>query len=125
MSETNTYSFSGEPGLRLNPYTPEDLQEIRALYLPEKQPPESPLQPPCDPYAKPIKRDCAPRSNIRADDTGLHAFVPFPNELPIIRIRFRDGNTTFIFSGSYEGRHSLTAKLLKRMENDPDPEVVY
>ena len=65
------------------------------------------------------------RKNVRADDTGLHALVPFPNELPIIRIRFRDGNTTFIFSGSYEGRHSLTAKLLSRMENDPDPEVVY
>ena len=122
MSEPNTYSFSGEPGLRLNPYTPDDLQEIKALYLPGEQPPESL---PYDPYAKPIKRDCAPRGNVRADDIGLHAIVPFPNELPAIRIRFRDGNTTFIFTGSYEGRHSLTAKLLKRMENDPDPEVVY
>ena len=122
MSETNKYSFSGEPGLRLNPYTPEDLQEIKALYLPEEQPPESP---PYDPYARREPREVPPRGNVRADDTGLHAVVPFPNELPIIRIRFRDGNTTFIFSGSYEGRHSLTAKLLKRMENDPDPEVVY
>lgn len=122
MSEPNTYSFSGEPGLRLNPYTPEDLQEIKALYLPGEQASESP---PYDPYARREPREAISRGNVRADDTGLHAVVPFPNELPIIRIRFRDGNTTFIFSGSYEGRHSLTAKLLKRMENDPDPEVVY
>ena len=125
MEETNTYSFSGESGLRLNPYTPEELQEIKALYLPEELPPESPMLPPCDPYAKPVKRDHTPRANVRADDTGLYAVVPFPNELPAIRIRFRDGNTTFIFSGSYEGRHSLPAKLLARMEKDPDPEVVY
>ena len=122
MSKPNRYSLSGEPGLRLNPYTPEDLQEIRALYLPGEQPPE--LMP-YDPYLKPQPKEPVIRKNVRADETGLHAVVPFPNELPTIRIRFRDGNTTFIFSGSYEGRHSLTAKLLKRMENDPDPEVVY
>ena len=125
MEETNTYSFSGESGLRLNPYTPEELQEIKALYLPGEPPPESSMLPPCDSYAKPITRDHAPRANVRADDTGLYAVVPFPNELPAIRIRFRDGNTTFIFSGSYEGRHSLPAKLLARMEKDPDPEVIY
>ena len=109
MDEASNYSFSGEPGLRLNPYTPEELQEIKALYLPGEQPPESPVQPPCDPYAKPQPREPVIRKNVRADNTGLHAVVPFPNELPAIRIRFRDGNTTFIFSGSYEGRHSLTA----------------
>ena len=122
MSETNKYSFSGESGLRLNPYTPEELQEIKALYLPGEPPSESP---PYDPYVRRGPRDVTPRANVRADDTGLYAVVPFPNELPAIRIRFRDGNTTFLFSGSYEGRHSLPAKLLSRMDKDPDPEVIY
>ena len=125
MSEPDTYSILSEPGLRPNRYTPEELREIVSQYLPVAAAPESLFPVPCDPYAKPQTKERPAACNIRMGEDGLHARIPFPNALPQIRISFRDGNTTFTFTGSYEGRHSLPAKLLRQMENDPGTEVGY
>ena len=59
--------------------------------------------------------------NTRIDDEGhIIAQVPMVNSLPEIKVSFKDGNTTFVFSGHYDGTHSVTMKLLSQMEKDKD-----
>ena len=43
---------------------------------------------------------------------------PLFMELPQITISLELNGTTYRFRGSYDGTHSLPAKLLKLMEND-------
>lgn len=59
--------------------------------------------------------------NTRIDDEGhIIAQVPMVNSLPEIKVSFKDGNTTFVFSGHYDGSHSVTMKLLSQMEKDTE-----
>ena len=39
-------------------------------------------------------------------------------ELPDISVKFEDCKTEYIFTGTYEGNRSISAKLLKLIEND-------
>ena len=40
------------------------------------------------------------------------------NTLPDVTVTITSGKTTYRFSGSYDGDHALTAKLLSHMTND-------
>ena len=40
------------------------------------------------------------------------------NALPDITVTMKSGKTTCHFTGSYDGRHALTAKLFTHMVND-------
>ncbi|MCH5288002.1 MAG: hypothetical protein J1E43_11340 [Christensenellaceae bacterium] len=42
----------------------------------------------------------------------------FDNELPDVTVTITSGKTTYRFTGSYDGDHALTAKLLTHMTND-------
>ena len=42
----------------------------------------------------------------------------FDNELPDVTVTITSGKTTHRFTGSYDGDHALTAKLLSHMTND-------
>jgi len=55
--------------------------------------------------------------NVRMNEDGhIIAQVPMVNSLPEIKVSFKDGNTTFVFTGHYDGTHSVTMKLLSQME---------
>ena len=41
----------------------------------------------------------------------------FDNELPDVTVTITSGKTTYRFTGSYDGDHALTAKLLAYMTN--------
>ena len=41
----------------------------------------------------------------------------FDNELPDVTVTITSGKTTYRFTGSYDGDHALTAKLLAHMTN--------
>jgi len=61
--------------------------------------------------------------NIRMNEEGhIIAQVPMVNSLPEIKVSFKDGNTTFVFTGHYDGAHSITMKLLSQMEKDKEKE---
>lgn len=53
------------------------------------------------------------RGNIRISAVNL-----LNNELPEIKVFLEDKGTLYTFSGVYEGRHSVSSKLLRLMEND-------
>ena len=42
----------------------------------------------------------------------------FDNELPDITVTITSGKTIYRFTGSYDGNHALTSKLLTHMTND-------
>ena len=42
----------------------------------------------------------------------------FDNVLPDITVTMRSGKSIYHFTGSYDGDHALTAKLLSHMSND-------
>ena len=42
----------------------------------------------------------------------------FDNELPDITVTITSGKTIYRFTGSYDGDHALTSKLLTHMTND-------
>lgn len=42
----------------------------------------------------------------------------FDNELPHVTVTITSGKTIHRFTGSYDGDHALTAKLLSLMTND-------
>lgn len=43
---------------------------------------------------------------------------PLAQELPSMATTFKSGKTTYRFSGRYDGRHSVSAKVLRLMEKD-------
>ncbi len=45
---------------------------------------------------------------------------PLMQELPALAIRLKSGRTTYRFCGSYDGRRSISAKVLRLMEQDGD-----
>ena len=42
----------------------------------------------------------------------------FDNELPDVTVTITSGKSTYRFTGSYDGDHALTSKLLSHMVND-------
>ena len=57
------------------------------------------------------------KRGVFRDESGhLAVRLPMPTALPDIRVTLRSGHTTYRFTGRYDGQHSLTAKLLKSME---------
>ena len=54
------------------------------------------------------------KRNIRIDQDGTcHAPVPMWQELPQITVRLEEGNTTYRFTGSFDGKHTLPEKAVK------------
>lgn len=54
------------------------------------------------------------KRNIRIDQDGTcHAPVPMWQELPQITVRLEEGNTTYRFTGSFDGKHTLPEKVVK------------
>lgn len=53
------------------------------------------------------------KENIRISALNL-----FNNELPEIKVFLGHKGTLYTFRGVYEGRHSVSSKLLRLMEND-------
>ena len=54
--------------------------------------------------------------NIRLDESG-HIIVqdPLYNVLPTVTVTIESKGTTYRFTGSYDGEHSLPAKILKNI----------
>ena len=51
------------------------------------------------------------KRNIRIDQDGTrHAPVPMWQELPQITVRLEEGHTTYRFTGSFDGKHTLPEK---------------
>lgn len=54
------------------------------------------------------------KRNIRIDQDGTrHAPVPMWQELPQITVRLEEGHTTYRFTGSFDGKHTLPEKAVK------------
>ena len=54
------------------------------------------------------------KRNIRIDQDGTrHAPVPMWQELPQITVRLEEGHTTYRFTGSCDGKHTLPEKAVK------------
>ena len=54
------------------------------------------------------------KRNIRIDQDGTrHAPVPMWQELPQITVRLKEGHTTYRFTGSFDGKHTLPEKAVK------------
>ena len=58
--------------------------------------------------------------NWKIVDGHIVAKVPLSQELPTMRIELQSGRTIYRFSGSYDGTHSLPAKVLRLMDKDGD-----
>ena len=51
------------------------------------------------------------KRNIRIDQDGTrYAPVPMWRELPQITVLLEEGNTTYRFTGSFDGKHTLPEK---------------
>ena len=44
--------------------------------------------------------------------------VPLWQELPQITVRLKEGNTTYRFTASFDGRHALSEKALKLIDSE-------
>lgn len=54
------------------------------------------------------------KRNIRIDQDGTrYAPVPMWRELPQITVLLEEGNTTYRFTGSFDGKHTLPEKAVK------------
>lgn len=54
------------------------------------------------------------KRNIRIDQDGTrHAPVPMWQELSQITVRLEEGHTTYRFTGSFDGKHTLSEKAVK------------
>ena len=54
------------------------------------------------------------KRNIRIDQDGTrHAPVPMLQELSQITVRLEEGHTTYRFTGSFDGKHTLPEKVVK------------
>ncbi len=51
---------------------------------------------------------------------SISAVNLFNNELPDVKVILEDKGTLYTFNGMYDGCRSLSAKLLRLMENDKE-----
>ena len=57
------------------------------------------------------------KHNIRIDKDGSrHVAIPMWQELPQITVRLEEGHTTYRFTGSFDGKHTLTEKTVKLLD---------
>ena len=57
------------------------------------------------------------KHNIRIDKDGSHhAAVPMWQDLPQITVRREEGHTTYRFTGSFDGKHTLPEKTMKLVD---------
>ena len=61
----------------------------------------------------PIKKAHAPKFH-----TNYKIVSWLDNELPDVTVTITSGKSTYRFTGSYDGDHALTSKLLSHMVND-------
>ena len=54
------------------------------------------------------------KRNVQVESDGSRsAPVPLWQELPQITVRLEEGNTTYRFTGSFDGKHTLPEKAVK------------
>ena len=54
------------------------------------------------------------KRNVQVESDGSRsAPVPLWQELPQITVRLEEGNTTYRFTGSFDGKHTLPEKVVK------------
>ena len=99
--------------------TPEELNEwLESLPAPKDDIPCPHFSDP-DPY---FKMDHAPREQAQSrlfyEDGHLTVHNYCAAELPKITVTIRSGQTTYRFSGSYDGTRSLSGKLLDHMAKE-------
>jgi len=58
--------------------------------------------------------------NWKIVDGHIVAKTPLSQELPTMKITLQSGKTTYRFSGSYDGKHSISSKVLRLMDKDGD-----
>ena len=57
------------------------------------------------------------KHNIRINKDGSrHAIVHMWQELPQITVRLEEGHTTYRFTGSFDGKHTLPEKAVKLVD---------
>jgi len=56
--------------------------------------------------------------NWKIVDDHIVVKTPLSQELPTMKITLQSGKTTYRFSGSYDGKHSVSAKVLRLMDKD-------
>ena len=57
--------------------------------------------------------------NIRTDpDESRRVPVPLWQGLPQITVRLKDGHTTYRFTASFDGKHSLPEKTVKLIDSE-------
>ena len=57
--------------------------------------------------------------NIRTDpDESRRVPVPLWQELPQITVRLKDGHTTYRFTDSFDGKHTLPEKTVKLIDSE-------
>lgn len=54
------------------------------------------------------------------EDGACHISVPLWQELPQITVRLEEGHTTYRFTGSFDGKHTLPEKTAKLMDGQKD-----
>ena len=60
------------------------------------------------------------KCNVPIDENGTrHASVPMWQKLPQIKVRLKDGHTTYQFSGSFDGKRALPEKVTKLIDEQP------
>ena len=63
-------------------------------------------------------KNAANKTNNPKLNTDYKIVTWFDNELPDITVTIISGKTIYRFTGSYDGDHALTSKLLTHMTND-------
>ena len=54
------------------------------------------------------------KRNVQVESDGSRSTpVPLWQELPQITVRLEEGNTTYRFTGSFDGKHTLPEKVVK------------
>ena len=54
---------------------------------------------------------------VKSDDSRSVP-VPLWQELPQITVRLKEGNTTYRFTASFDGRHALSEKVVKMIDSE-------
>ncbi len=59
------------------------------------------------------------KRNVQLESGGSRSVpVPLWQELPQITVRLKEGNTTYRFTASFDGRHALSEKVVKLIDSE-------
>ena len=57
--------------------------------------------------------------NVLIDENGVrYASVPLWQEIPEITVRIKDGNISYRFTGSFDGTHTLSEKVVELINSE-------